>query len=59
MLRAKKAMRAVPPGEILTIEATDPAAPADFRAFCETTGHELVASEQAADRFVFRIRRTG
>ena len=59
VLRAKKAMRALASGEILVIEATDPAAPDDFRAFCETTGHELLATEQAGGAFVFHIKRAG
>jgi tRNA 2-thiouridine synthesizing protein A len=59
VLRAKRAMRALAPGEILVIEATDSAAPDDFRAFCDTTGHELLATEEADGIFVFRIRRAG
>ena len=59
VLRAKKAIRALAPGAILVIEATDTAAPADFRAFCETTGHELLATEKAGDTFVFHIKRAG
>ena len=59
VLRAKKAIRALAPGDVLAIEATDAAAPEDFRAFCETTGHELLAAEEAAGVFTFRIRRAG
>jgi tRNA 2-thiouridine synthesizing protein A len=59
VLRAKKAIRALSAGEILVIEATDPAAPEDFRAFCDTTGHELLASEEVRGVYLFRIKRVG
>jgi tRNA 2-thiouridine synthesizing protein A len=58
VLRAKKAMRSVPPGEVLTVEATDPAAPEDFRAFCETTGHMLVSMREIAGVYCIEIRRS-
>ncbi len=57
VLRARKAMKQVPEGEVLEIEATDPGAVQDFQAFCETTGHELLASEERDGVFHFRIRK--
>lgn len=42
VLRANKTMRGLAPGGRLTVLATDPAARADFAAYCKTTGHELV-----------------
>lgn len=62
VLRARKRLLAeVGPGELLRVRATDPAAPNDFRAFCEAGGHELVASvtEAGADGpvFVLTIRK--
>ncbi|TAM85320.1 MAG: sulfurtransferase TusA family protein [Jatrophihabitans sp.] len=36
-------------GRTLTIEADDPAAPPDVRAWCRMTGHEFVAQATAAD----------
>jgi tRNA 2-thiouridine synthesizing protein A len=50
-------MKDLEPGDILDVSATDPAAVADFRAFCETTGHELVASGEAGGVFSFAIRK--
>ena len=35
VLRARKAMKDVPSGGLLEVQATDPGAPADFEAFCE------------------------
>ncbi len=48
VLRARKAMRGVPPGGLLRVLATDPAAVADFRAYCDQTGHGFVASAECA-----------
>ena len=57
VLRARKAMKAVAPGDLLEVHATDPDAPKDFQAFCETTGHELLESRSDAGTFVIRIRK--
>ena len=36
-------------GETVTVEADDPAADPDIRAWCRMRGHEFVASSTAAD----------
>ncbi len=59
VLKAKKAMKPVPPGEMLEVLATDPGTVADFKAFCETTGHTLVQSSEADGVFTFLIRKKG
>jgi len=59
VLRARKAMKHLAPGDVLEIEATDPAAVKDFPAFCEATGHELIGTGQAGAVFTFRIRKAG
>jgi len=43
VLRANKALRALPPGALLEVRATDPAALKDFPAFAEETGHALLS----------------
>jgi tRNA 2-thiouridine synthesizing protein A len=57
VLRARKAMKDVPQGELLQVLATDPGAVKDFAHFCETTGHQLVESSQDGDVYPFLIRR--
>jgi tRNA 2-thiouridine synthesizing protein A len=57
VLRANKMLRALKPGDDLTILATDPSAPEDFRSFCETAGHVLLDSRQEDGVFVIRLRR--
>jgi tRNA 2-thiouridine synthesizing protein A len=59
ILRAKKGLRLVEPGEVLTVLATDPSSVKDFGSFCRQTGHELVAMHEE-DGGVYRyvIRRS-
>ncbi len=60
VLKARKMLRDMAPGSILEILATDPAAVADFQAFCAATGHRLVSVDHGGeDVTVFRIERSG
>ena len=59
VLRANKAMREVAPGEMLEVLATDPGTVKDFEAFCRTTGHALVASNETDGVYTFLIRKKG
>lgn len=58
ILRAKAAIKNVPPGGTLEVLATDPGAVADFDAFCRATGHELLESgeEEGVYRFVIKSK---
>ncbi len=57
VLKARKAMKPLDVGANLTVMATDPGAPADFEAFCEATGYDLVDSRAEGDTFVIVIRK--
>lgn len=59
ILRAKKALKDMPTGSTLEIQATDPGAVKDFEAFCRTTGNELVEHHADGKTYVFTIRRSG
>lgn len=59
VLRARKAMKGVAPGDLLEVKATDPGAVADFKSFCETTGDELVDWQESDGVYLFRIRKAG
>lgn len=50
-------MKPLSPGAELEVRATDPAAPKDFEAFCEATGHELVTSTRDGETYVIRLRK--
>lgn len=59
ILKAKKALTALPGGATLEVVATDPAAPKDFEAFCRATGNVLLESFEAGGTYRFLIRRGG
>jgi len=59
VLRAKKALKAIDPGEELEVLATDPGSVKDFDAFCATTGHGLIASDEDGGVYRFVIRKKG
>ena len=58
VLKAKKAMRTLAVGETLTVLATDPAAPEDFRRFCEVTGHRMESLGENGGVYTLVLRRT-
>ena len=57
ILKAKKALKEMAPGETLRLTATDPGSIADFAAFCRTTRDELLEARQEGKIFHFLIRR--
>lgn len=57
ILRAKKMLKSIPAGEVLEIRATDPGSVADFAAFCNQTGNELLSSSTEGDIYKFEIKR--
>ncbi|MCP5073142.1 MAG: sulfurtransferase TusA family protein [Rhodobacteraceae bacterium] len=56
ILKAKKMLKSVPAGEVLSVRATDPGSVADFAAFCRQTGNELLSSSSEGDVYVFEIK---
>lgn len=57
VLRARRALKPLAPGQVLEVIATDPDAPEDFRVFAARGGHELLLSERAEEghyRFLLR-----
>lgn len=57
VLRANRELRGMQPGERLRVLATDRAAVADFQAFCQETGHALLAWSEEDGVFSFMIRK--
>ncbi len=57
VLKARRAMKELEPGDILEVEATDPGSVEDFAHFCETTGHELLAQDESGEVFTHRLRK--
>ncbi len=59
VLKAKKAIRKLAPGDPLKVLSTDPGSVADFQTFCEVTGHSLESQSEADGVFEFLIRAKG
>jgi tRNA 2-thiouridine synthesizing protein A len=57
ILRTKKAMTDMTPGEVLKIVATDPSAMKDFQAFAKQTGHELLYAAEVNKEYLFLLRK--
>lgn len=57
VLKARRALKEVAQGTILTFLADDPAAPLDFDHFCETSGHRLISQEAREGLFRFVIEK--
>ena len=55
VLRARKALQSLAAGDVLEVIANDPAAAKDFPAFCEATGHRLIAQFQDGETLIFQI----
>ena len=58
VLRANKALRVLVTGDELEVLVTDPAAPADFAAFSETTGHTIIESHESDGVFVVVLKKS-
>ncbi|MEZ5791233.1 MAG: sulfurtransferase TusA family protein [Nitratireductor sp.] len=59
VLKAKKAMRAMQPGQRLWVETTDPLAVIDVPNFCREDGHLLVEMQDEGKGHRFLIEHGG
>ncbi|MCY3813903.1 MAG: sulfurtransferase TusA family protein [Gammaproteobacteria bacterium] len=57
LLKAKKALNELAPGDQLEVIATDPGSVRDFRVFSEQSGHALLVSRQEADRYYYLLQK--
>ena len=58
VLKARRALKSIEIGQLVTITADDPAAPLDFQHFCETAGHNLEHQSEKDGLFTFIIRKS-
>jgi tRNA 2-thiouridine synthesizing protein A len=58
ILKAKKALSALPKGATLEVLATDPGSVADFTAFSEATGNRLLEKSEGAGVYRFVLEHT-
>ena len=59
ILRAKKSINELAPGQILRIVATDPGSVKDFEAFSKQTGNELLETSEENGEFIYLIKKAG
>jgi tRNA 2-thiouridine synthesizing protein A len=57
VLKARKRLQALASGQVLRMEADDPAAIIDVPHFCAEAGHTLIGTEDTADAQVYLIRK--
>lgn len=57
VLKARKRLLGMAPGQRLRVLATDPKAPGDFRLYCAEAGHRLVEEAREGDAFVMVVER--
>lgn len=57
-LRARKRLKALAPGQVLLVRATDRRARADIPALCKLTGDTVIGIEERDGVIEIRIRRT-
>lgn len=57
ILKAKKRLHELGPGQVLRVLADDPGSVKDFEAFSRQTGNELLDSQDLGDHYLFLLRK--
>jgi tRNA 2-thiouridine synthesizing protein A len=57
ILRAKKALSDMQPGQVLKVLATDPGAVKDFQTFAKQTGNELLSHAEVQKEFTLYMMK--
>ena len=57
IVKTKKALADMAPGQVLRVVATDPGSCADMVAFAEQTGNALLEQSTQDKKFVFFLRK--
>ncbi len=57
IIKTKKAMDDMKPGEILRVETTDKGSKPDIAAFAKRTGNELLEMQEECNTFIFFLRK--
>ncbi|MCY4503596.1 MAG: sulfurtransferase TusA family protein [Alphaproteobacteria bacterium] len=59
VLRARKRLKTMAPGDRLEVLTDDPVSPIDMRHFCATEGHNIVEAHEADAPYRFVIAKAG
>ena len=54
---ARNKIRAMAPGKIMLVKATDPTTERDLKQFCHFIGHEILAADTQAEVHQYWIRK--
>lgn len=57
IIRTRRALVRLNPGQTLLVLATDPGAVLDFQAFCRISGNELLEMDETAGVYRFLLRK--
>jgi len=57
VVKTKKALSEMKPGEVLRMEATDKGAKPDITAFANRTGNELLEVKEEGGTFIFYLKK--
>ena len=57
VLKARKRLKALKPGQVLALLADDPAAVIDVPHFCNEAGHEFLGHSDGAGHQIYLIRK--
>jgi tRNA 2-thiouridine synthesizing protein A len=57
ILRCKKALAELNPGQVLKVVATDAGSVKDFQAFCKQTGNQLLSFSEGSGEYTFIMRK--
>lgn len=57
IVKTKKTLVDMKPGQVLKVVATDSGSVSDMQAFAEATGHELVSAETSGKDFIFFLKK--
>lgn len=58
ILKARKKLNSIDSGQVLYVISTDSGSVKDFEAFCKQTGHTLLESTDADDKYHFYIQKS-
>ncbi|MDB5901697.1 MAG: SirA-like protein [Betaproteobacteria bacterium] len=57
LMRAKKALATMQPGQVLKIITTDPGAEIDFKVYCEASGNPILSLDESSNTFTIVIAK--
>jgi len=58
ILKVKKALNELAPGDVLEVISTDPSTEGDFEIYAKQTGNDLLESSTDGDKFIFKFKKS-